>query len=75
MNQGKVTAFHRRYREQRSRGLGKIMSLEIAKRDHWDDYKLYVEGQNRGEKMEALDMSDEKKSRNMSIIMNGGKLP
>jgi hypothetical protein len=58
------------------RGLSRSLALRQSQVEFPDLYRVYFEAQNRGETWtrEALDMTPEKKARNMSIIANGGRL-
>jgi hypothetical protein len=65
--------FHDAYRAERARGLTKIMSLERAKRDHFDLYKKYCIGQENHEAWtrEPLDAKDPVR---LAQIINTGRL-
>jgi len=69
--------YHQAYQWCRQNGLGRQLSLQKSQRDYPELYKAYCQAQERGElwARESLDMTSEKKARNLSIVQNGGRLP
>jgi hypothetical protein len=68
-------AVHRHYRKYREGGLSRSIALDRVRREHWDDWKDMAQKQESGIVFESLDMTEEKKRRNLSIIQSGGRLP
>jgi len=69
--------FHDAYRHFRAHGFSKIESLKSVRMHYPELNRIYCLAQENHEPwaLEALDMTDEKKARNLSIIQNGGRLP
>ena len=68
-------AVHRDSRKYSEGGLSRSIAWDRVRREHWDDWKDMAQKQESGIVFESLDMTEEKKRRNLSIIQSGGRLP
>lgn len=71
VTEGEFKNFQQAYRANRAKGLSKGESIKTAKASHWELYKEYCHAQERGEKVESLEVKDQTR---LARMVSTGKL-